>query len=129
MRYLGIDFGHKKMGLALSDEQGDFVYPHSVIKNDKNSILIIADLCHKEGVAEVVIGDTHDLKGSDNLVTKQAKDFAKNLIQLLKLPINWQTEVFSSREAERTIGDDELRDARAAAIILQSYLDRKRFAR
>ncbi len=125
MRYLGIDFGHKKIGLALSDEQRDFVYPHSVIPT-AGALEAIAVICEKEKVGEIVAGDTKNLKGEDNSVSELAGKFLDELKQKTGLPINLQTEVFTSREAERTVGDDEMRDARAAAIILQSYLDLKR---
>jgi len=125
MRYLGIDFGHKKIGLALSDEQGNFVYPHSVIST-AGALDVIAGICTKEGVGEIVAGDTKDLKGEANNVSELAEKFLAELKQTTNLPVNLQTEVFSTREAERIIGDDEMRDARAAAIILQSWLDLKR---
>jgi len=125
MRYLGIDYGHKKIGLALSDEQGNFVYPHSVIPT-VGALETISKLCVKEGVVEIVAGDTKDLKGEANNVSEGTEKFLAELGQKTGLNINLQTEVFTTREAERIVGDDEMRDARAAAIILQSYLDRKR---
>jgi putative Holliday junction resolvase len=126
MRYLGIDFGHKKMGLALSDEQGNFAYPHSVILTDGESIKKIINLCASEKVGAMVIGDTKDLSGGKNTVTEALEKFVAELKKSIDLPIFFQTEVFSSREAERVIGDDEMRDARAAAIILESFLATKR---
>ena len=125
MRYLGIDYGHKKIGLALSDEQGDFVYPHSVIAT-LGALEVIAKLCAKEGVGEIVAGDTKDLKGEANNVSEGAEKFLAELGQKIGLNIKLQTEVFTTREAERIAGDDEMRDARAAAIILQSFLDLRR---
>lgn len=125
MRYLGLDYGHKKIGVALSDKQGDFVYPYSVIPT-AGALEAIAGICVKESVGEIVAGDTKDLKGEDNNVSALAEKFLAELKQKTNLPVNFQTEVFTSREAERIIGDDEMRDARAAAIILQSYLDLKR---
>lgn len=125
-RYLGIDYGHRKIGLAISDEQGNLAYPYKVLPTDKNSLTKIAALCRQENITLVVVGDTKDLKGQDNLVTLGAKQFVSDLSQTISLPLVWQTEVFSSREAERIVGDDSLRDARAAAIILQSYLDSHR---
>lgn len=126
MRYLGIDFGHRKMGLALSDEQGNFAYPHSVLVNDNQSVKKIAELCKAEGVIKIVIGDTRDLKGGANKVTEAAHLFAEELQKETNLSVAWQTEVFTSREAERIIGDDDKRDARAASIMLSSYLDQQK---
>jgi putative holliday junction resolvase len=126
MRYLGLDYGHKNIGLALSDPQGDFVYSYSVIKNDKQSIQTIADICQKEGVVEIVIGESRDFKGQPNPILVSSQNFAEEVKSATKLPVNWQTETYSSREAARTIGDDDNLDARAAAIILESYLAKRR---
>ncbi|MCX6713156.1 MAG: Holliday junction resolvase RuvX [Candidatus Vogelbacteria bacterium] len=125
MRYLGLDFGHKKIGVALSDERGDFVYPYSVIPT-AGAEQAVLDICTREGAGEIVMGDTKDLGGGANPVSERAEKFAEDLKQKTNLPLHFQTEVFTSREAERIIGDDEMRDARAAAIILQSFLDLKR---
>jgi len=125
MRYLGIDYGHKKIGLALSDERGDFVYPHSVIPT-VGALEAIEKICLKEGIGEIVAGDTKDLKGEANSVSEGAEKFLAELREKTGLNINLQTEVFTTREAERIVGDDEMRDARAAAIILQSFLDLKK---
>ena len=126
MRYLGIDYGHKKIGLALSDEQGDFVYPYSVIDNNKDTVKKIFEICQKEGVGEIVMGESLDLKGQPNPIFESSKKFADIVKTEINLIVNFQIETYSSREAARIIGDDDNLDARAAAIILQSYLDQRR---
>jgi len=126
MRYLGIDYGHKNIGLALSDEQGNFVYPYSVVSNDKKTIQTIANVCQKEGVGEIVIGESLDFKGLPNPILKASKEFSELLKSETKLLVNFQIETYSSREAARIVGDDDNLDARAAAIILESYLSQRR---
>lgn len=126
MRYLGIDYGHKKIGLALSDEQGNFVYPYSVIDNNRRAVQVVSDICNKENVGEIVVGESRDFKGQPNPILEASKSFAAQLEKTTNVPVNFQNETYSSREAARTIGDDDNLDARAAAIILQSYLDLKK---
>jgi len=126
MRYLGIDYGHKKIGLALSDEEGNFVYPYLVVNNDQKVQNLILDLCSKEQVGEIVIGASLNFKGEPNPIFKQSELFADQLKNKLNLPVNFHNETYSSREAARVIGADKNLDARAAAIILDSYLSSRR---
>lgn len=126
MRYLGIDYGHKNIGLALSDPEGNFVYPYSVIHNDKKTVQVISGICQKEGVEEIVMGESLDFKGQPNPILAASRKFSESLNLETKLPIKWQIETYSSREAARIVGDDDNLDARAAAIILESYLASRR---
>jgi putative Holliday junction resolvase len=126
MRYLGIDYGHKNIGLALSDEQGNFVYPYSVISNTGKVVKEIFNICKKEGVGEIVIGESLDFKGQPNPIFVASKKFTESLRLETDLKVNFHPETYSSREAARIIGDDDDLDARAAAIILESYLSMKR---
>lgn len=126
MRYLGIDYGHKKIGLALSDEGGNFVYPYLVVSNDHKVQDLIFNLCAKERVGEIVIGASLNFKGEPNPIFKQSELFASQLKSKLNLPVNFQNETYSSREAARVVGADKNLDARAAAIILDSYLSSRR---
>ena len=103
MRYLGLDYGHKKIGVALSDERGNLAYPHSVIPT-AGAELSLVKTCEEEEVGEIVIGDTKNLKGGPNPVSEQMEKFAEIMEQKTSLPVHFQTEVFSSREAERIIG-------------------------
>ncbi len=126
MRYLGIDYGHKNIGLALSDEVGNFVYPYSVVSNGKDVVSLVKNICLKEGVAEIVIGESRDFKGQPNPILESSQIFGQSLKKETGLPVNFQIETYSSREAARIVGDDDNLDARAAAIILESYLASRR---
>ena len=125
MRHLGIDYGSKRIGIALSDEAGDFAYPHSVIENNTHVLKTIGELCTKENVGAIVIGDSRDFSGKENLIMKKVHMFKKEL-EGLKLPIFFELEFMTSQEAEHIQGKRDSLDASAAALILKSYLGRGR---
>lgn len=124
MRYLGIDFGSKRVGVAISDEAGHFAMPYVVLENNKNLVNEVVGICAKERVEKVVIGKSLNYQMEPNLILAASEMFAKELVGKINLPIVWEQEFLTSQEAKRDIGKDELYDARAAALILKSYLDR-----
>ncbi len=123
MRFLGIDFGTKNIGLALSDEQGRFAYPYRVIPNTSRAVMTINGICEEEGVERIIIGDSRNYQGAPNPVSAGIANFKSELEQVIELPVELEPEVLSTAEANRIMGKDEETDARAAAIILKSYLD------
>ncbi len=125
MRYLGIDFGSKRVGLALSDESCRFAMPHSVLVNDKNLVETVAKICADEKIAKIIIGKSLNYQMQANPILAVSESFAKELAEKTKLPIVWEQEFLTSQEAKRDIGKDDLYDARAAALILKSYLERQ----
>jgi putative Holliday junction resolvase len=132
MRYLGIDFGTKKLGLALSDEAGVMGFPHSIIPNTGHLVEELSALIAKEGVEEVVIGESKMLSGEENPVAQKARELAKELTRLSGVPVSFEPEMFTTQEARRdmeglrTITGDV--DSSAAALILTSFLDKKNSA-
>lgn len=130
MRYLGIDYGHRKLGLAISDELGSFAFPYQVIPNFSREKLIedIKDVCKKEGVEKIVIGESLDLSGEANSIQSDILTFKEMLEKETGLEIIFEREFFTTWEAKRIIDEgqnDKQTDARAAALILKSYLDKK----
>lgn len=127
MKYLGIDYGAKRTGVALSDKEGLLAYPHAVLATAPALVMDIAALAMKEGAETIVIGDSRDFNGKENPIMKRVRPFAAALAKETGVPVVHEPEVLTSQEADRTpAGRDRLRDARAAAIMLQSYLDRVR---
>lgn len=126
MRYLGIDYGTKKIGLALSDESGDFAFPHSVIPAGADALTTVATLCTKENVATVVMGRSRTYSNEENPVMNEARHFAEQLHTQTHIPIVYEDEVLTTQEATRDMGKSNQTDASAAAIILRSYLARTR---
>ena len=126
MRYLSIDFGSKRIGIALSDKENKFALPYSVFPNNKDLMQTLLSVIGKEGVTDVVVGQSLDYKGEENIIMKKAKVFVDNLkLRIPNIIIHWETELLTSAEAERIQGKNILIDASAAALILRSYLERK----
>lgn len=125
MRFLGIDFGMKRIGVALSDEGGRFSYPYTVLSNDKNILKKLFNICKKERVGKVVLGRSLDFTGKPNKVMGDIELFKNELEEMTSLPIEYENEFLTTAEAERIQGKNNKTDASAAALILKSYIDRK----
>lgn len=138
MKYLGIDYGTKRIGLALSDESGTLAFPHSVLPNAMGVTAAIEDLIRSEKIEGIVMGESVDQEGDDNPVQLQAKNFATALERRFEVPIYFEKEFFTSVEAHGRKGKEALHarqqkfekpvdlDASAAALILQRYLDKQK---
>lgn len=137
MRYLGIDYGEKRVGLALSDEEGKMAFPYKIIKNDLELVDNIHNICGKEEVSAIVLGESTDLSGKPNKVMGCIEEFKRNLETELDLPIYFEKEFMTTIEARGRVGKEvnnakkikkskvAAADASAAALILARYLDRK----
>lgn len=125
-RILGIDYGTRRIGLAISDESRVLAFPYRVLdqKGDE-SITVIGEVCRKENIDRIVIGIPHGLQGSDTAMTREAMRFA-DALKVVGIPTERVNEFFSSKEAARGASSKDKIDASAAAIVLQSYLERMR---
>lgn len=123
---MGIDFGSKKVGLALSDESRRMAFPHSVIPNDADMLGTIVSLIETEGVGEVVCGHSLNNDGTDNVIHAATESFITDLTLQLPIPIHLQPEQYTTQAASRIQGKDAQTDAAAAALILESYLAKNR---
>ena len=133
MRYLGVDYGSKKIGLALSDELGTMGFPYAVVANTPRLIDELCSLIAKEGVGSIVIGDSRTLAGTPNAIAHEAQMFGKQLSERSGMPIFYESEIFTSIEARR-LPEKEIKSRRvkkhsaiddsAAALLLTSYLSR-----
>jgi len=126
MKYLGIDYGTKRVGIALSDMEGLLAYPHSVIAAEKDLHKVVLGIASREQVGTIVIGESHNFSGEPNPIMKKIIIFRDALTQETPLPVVFEPEVLTSQEAKRIQGENDLHDASAAAVMLQSYLDRVR---
>lgn len=127
MKYLAIDYGTKRVGIATSDDEGGMAFPLRVIANDSGSkklVAAIAAICRLERIGTIIVGESHDLTGKPNPLMREITPFAEALKKETGVPLEFMTEVFSSQEAARITGENSANDASAAAIVLQSYLDR-----
>jgi len=124
MRILGIDFGSKRVGIALSDSSASIGQPYKVLQNTKTLLQDVVSIITKEEVKEIVVGESKNFKGQDNVIMDAVRTFKKELEDATKLPVHYEPEFMSSEQAQHFQGKNEFHDASAAAIILQSYLDR-----
>lgn len=136
MKYLGIDFGTKRIGLAVSDVDAHMAFPRQVIEA-RNAFQTILDFITAEGIGAVVVGHSRAQDGTDNPIEVQIKKFCTDLEAHTGLAVFRQDESFSSAEAVRhhfavkPVANPRrdgktipAHDDSAAAIILQRYLDR-----
>lgn len=123
-KILGIDYGTKRVGIAMSDETGTLAFPKEVLINDKNIFARIKSLCEEEKTASIVLGESKDFKGIHNPISEKIVVFKKNLEIDTGLSVYLQEEFLTSVEARRVENSPEFRDAHAAAFILQRYLDK-----
>jgi putative Holliday junction resolvase len=138
MRALGIDYGRKRIGLALSDPTGLLARPWKTIaaagldrQVTELSREIEALQCEPDGLSMVVIGLPRRLSGEANQQTALVQSLVHRLAGLIPVPVVVQDERLSSHEAEQLLSRSEkdwrkrkpLLDAAAAAVILQDYLD------
>ncbi|HEY4495967.1 MAG TPA: Holliday junction resolvase RuvX [Candidatus Paceibacterota bacterium] len=126
MRYLGIDYGLKRVGVAFSDETGEFALPHSVLPNDKKLLVAVTEICRNKDAKMIVLGESKNFAGEDNLLQEQINQFKKALEKRTGLPIILEPEFFTSAEAARLQEKTVKLDASAAALILKSFLDKKK---
>ncbi len=122
MRYLGIDYGGKRIGVALTDEGGRMAFPYGIISNDLKTWVRIRELCEKEAVGKIILGLPLDLQGRETAMTREVRVFGAKLREETGLEIILQNEMLSTKEAEHFQGHHKQIDASAAALILDSYL-------
>ena len=125
MRYLGIDYGTKKIGIAVSDEGGTVAFPYAILENGKGLVGEVKTICAHEYVEAIIIGESVDYKGQPNLVKEEIDGFIAELREVVSVPIIEEREFLSTQQARLYQTKRKRVDDSAAAIILQSYLDRK----
>ncbi len=144
MRFLGIDYGTKRVGIAISDERGAVAFPRAVLMNIPGLVEEIAALARAEGVETVVIGESRRADGVENALQCEIARFKRALeVVLSDVPVFLQHEGMSTQSA-RVVPEtrrgalsrarrapaavarrSESVDARAAAVILQRFLDQQ----
>jgi putative Holliday junction resolvase len=141
VRVLGIDYGEKRIGLALSDATGLLASPWKRIANDANLVAAAKRLADEirtletaeDGIEAIVIGLPRRLDGEPNDQTPRVQKLAELLRSQVTVPISLQDERLTSHEAEELLARRERDwrrrkehlDAMAAALILQDFLDHR----
>ncbi len=124
MRKIGIDYGTKRVGVALTDDQGLMAFPHGVLKNDNSLLGELVTLIKEKGIGEIVIGHSLGRDGKPNKVHEEVEGLITDLTLETGLPVHLEPEQYTTQEAIRFQGRNDDTDASAAAIILNSYITR-----
>jgi len=126
VKYLGIDYGAKRVGVAVSDVGGSIAFPRATLPNDAKLLGALAQVIRDEKIERVIVGDTRSHGGGENPITQDAERFMDDVARETGVPVSRAFEVFSSIEASRFAPKGkEHDDAAAAAVILQRFLDMK----
>ena len=133
MRYLGIDVGRARIGLALADDVLRTARAHRTVhrRGDAADLAALAEVAARYEVTRLVIGLPLNMDGTEGGSAKLARSFAARLEVRLGLPVEFQDERLSTFEASTRLRDQGLSardqkgviDAEAAAVILQGWLD------
>lgn len=134
MRYLAVDYGSKRTGLAICDPDETIASPLAVIYGQKDLINKIVDVVKNENVEAIVLGLPLNMDNSEGPQAKLVYKFARRLKKRLDIPIHFQDERLSSFAAEDKLYSADVKavkksrplDAIAAAEILQSFLEQKK---
>ena len=133
MRVLGVDFGHKRIGLALSDEGGTIAQPLKYIDGGGIAVVSreVARIGAERNAGQIVVGVPLRLDGTPSEQTERTLAFVEELQRATTLPVVKWDERLTSVQAERVLLEGNVRrrerkqniDKLAAQIMLQSYLD------
>lgn len=133
MRYLAVDYGDKRTGLAVCDAAETLATPYSVIETQNAAYLIeqLAQMAAKEGIEAVVLGLPLNMDGTEGARAKRTRAFGQSLSVRLNLPVEYHDERMSSYIADSFFAPGQMTrdekkkrmDAVAAAVILQSFLE------
>ena len=139
MRALGIDFGERRIGLALSDPTGTIARPLETIlrrAGKRAPLHRLEEICRQHGVGHLVVGLPLDLRGNETPWCGEVRAMGDELAGRIDVPVDYVDERYTSKLAERAVrsiglpkGRREEKgrvDAAAATLILQSWLDRPR---
>jgi putative Holliday junction resolvase len=126
MKYLSVDYGARRVGVAVSDAEGKIAFPRTTLPNDEKLLPQLIKIIADEKIGAIVVGDTLSHGGRDNPVTAEADAFVTALQAAAVISVERVWEMWSSIEASRYApkGEEHNNEA-AAAVILQRYLEMK----
>jgi putative holliday junction resolvase len=137
LRYLGLDIGNRRIGVAVSDELGITAQPVLTLerkRNTRDDLRSLARLCRRFGVAAIVVGNPVHLSGEVSPQAIKTQAFASALGELAGLPVHLWDERLTTREAHQILyeaGHERQEHRRvvdqvAATLILQEFLEKRR---
>lgn len=130
MKLLGIDYGDKRIGLAIATD--GWISPYGAIRNTLMIEVIrkIKLAVQKEEIDKIILGLPQTFSRHKNLQIKKVEYFAQQLKKNLKIPVEFESEIFTTKLAQNSLGRSPQKtpkshiDAKAAAFILETYLQR-----
>lgn len=129
-KFLGIDYGESKVGLAMADSETRMAFAYGTLDNDKDLLQKLAEIIERENISRVIIGIASYINKES--VIYPGEKLGNFLKEKLKVKVEYQEEMFTTREAQRKLiekgvkGIKRYDDQEAARIILQSWLDKSR---
>lgn len=135
-RFLGLDPGERRIGVAISDATGTIASPLEFVdRKAKNHEGRISDLCSEWEITEIVVGLPLSLDGSEGPAAAKSRDFGTFVAELTGLPVSYHDERFTTVTAEQALLEGgvkrrsrtNMRDQVAAAVMLQGFLDRRKY--
>ena len=124
MKILAIDYGAKWIGLAISDDERRLAFAYKTLENNQRIFSVLSEIIKKEEAYKIVIGLPLNKQMKPTQQTTETENWAEKLIKRVEVPIDFENEIFTSLAANKLGAKNQ--HAAAAALILQSYLDRKR---
>jgi putative Holliday junction resolvase len=130
MKYLALDMGEKRIGVAVTDEEGIIARPLLTIPNSPALMSDLGKIIKEEAPARIILGIPRHMSGDESQKATQIREFAKGIEHEFGVEIDFQDETASSIEAEKRLTErgtkgEEMKksvDAEAAAVILEDYL-------
>lgn len=133
-RWLGLDLGSVRIGVALSDPLGVTAQPLTVLKSagTQKDIMAIGELVNQHEVTQVIVGLPFNMDGTESSTTKKIREFTSKLAERLNVPVFFVDERLTSKQAERAMIEGNVRrekrkekiDQVAAALLLKSALEK-----
>lgn len=132
-RILAIDYGEKRIGLAISDPLRIFAKPLQVLANSGYQYILneLKSIIETQQISQIIVGIPYAIEGNDTPKTTECKQFMDSLSQDLSLPVSGVDERYSSQEAEAELKKlgytwqeaRKIQDAMAACLFLKEYLN------
>jgi len=131
-RILAIDYGEKRIGIAVTDPLNIFAYPLITLQNDNKFLAHLQNIINEYSVMKILIGMPFKENGEQSFVSRLVVEFKNQLEKIVTIPIELVDERYSSDIAQKRINesvkskkkrrDKSLIDKNAAAVILEDYL-------
>ena len=133
-KILAIDYGKKRIGIAISDSKKSIAFPLKTIEN-KEIFLYLKEIIQSEKIEAIVLGEPKALNNKENILFLEVINFRKKIISLFSLPVHLVDERFSSKIASKIILDANIKkmkrrdksliDKVSASLILETFLKKK----